>query len=242
MSVSLCDVFDSRNTFFFGLVCKHGTKCAVTNDTNVWNLGAVFLVDDETATVVGFDTDGFEVEICGIWLTTDCYENDVCKIDYIDKSVDLKDTQPPLFGAQLYFGLDKVVNCPEYLAYFPLLKHMLNELDMELIYEERFCDAYKRYLDSHEGKQLMHRMKAAETFSMRDRSNSGNDEKEYKHASDFLEENFSGKLYEKVGTISASEWEVISMYLLFAFQKRDSPSTRLASDNGDEKSPRRSPS
>lgn len=29
---------------------------------------------------------------------------------------------PPLFGAQIQFNLEGVVNCPEYLCYFPLLK------------------------------------------------------------------------------------------------------------------------
>lgn len=51
-----------------------------------------------------------------------CYENEVCRIEYMDKSVDLNETQPPLFGAEIHFGLEKVVNCPEYLAYFPLVK------------------------------------------------------------------------------------------------------------------------
>lgn len=49
------------------------------------------------------------------------YRNNVLTIDYADKSVDMQTHQPPLFGAKLNFALDEVVNCPEYLAYFPLL-------------------------------------------------------------------------------------------------------------------------
>lgn len=75
---------------------------------------------------------------------------------------------------------------------------MLDDLGMDLVYEERFCDAYKRYLESRENKDLMKRMRAAEVFSLKQRSNSDHDQKEYQHAAKFLEENFPDKLGEEV--------------------------------------------
>uniref|UniRef100_A0AC34GAB1 mRNA (guanine-N(7))-methyltransferase n=1 Tax=Panagrolaimus sp. ES5 TaxID=591445 RepID=A0AC34GAB1_9BILA len=50
------------------------------------------------------------------------FRNDVLSIEYIDKSVNWPTLQPPLFGAKIYFSLDEQVNCPEFLAYFPLLE------------------------------------------------------------------------------------------------------------------------
>jgi hypothetical protein len=75
---------------------------------------------------------------------------------------------------------------------------MLNELDMDLVLEERFVDAYKRYLEGREGKALMQRMKAAETFSLKERSNSDHDQKEYKNATKYLEDKFANRIGEKV--------------------------------------------
>lgn len=49
--------------------------------------------------------------------------NDVFKVTF-DQSIDLSKTSNesiPLFGAKYHFSLDDVVDCPEYLVYFPLL-------------------------------------------------------------------------------------------------------------------------
>lgn len=50
------------------------------------------------------------------------FQNEVCRISYADKSLNIIEERPPLFGAEFNFELDDVVNCPEYLAYFPLLR------------------------------------------------------------------------------------------------------------------------
>jgi hypothetical protein len=76
---------------------------------------------------------------------------------------------------------------------------MLKELDMDLVYEERFCDAHSRYLkDSREGKPLMQRMRAAEQFSLRQQSNSPTEKAKYIHATKYLEENFPDNHNESV--------------------------------------------
>lgn len=81
---------------------------------------------------------------------------------------------------------------------FQIHFRMLDELGMDLVYEERFCDAFKRYARSREGKNLMQRMRAAETFSLKERSNSDHDQREYKHATKFLEEKFPDKIGEQI--------------------------------------------
>ena len=50
--------------------------------------------------------------------------NDVFKIAF-DSSIDLSQQNNnaiPLFGAKYHFTLDELVDCPEYLVYFPLLE------------------------------------------------------------------------------------------------------------------------
>jgi hypothetical protein len=58
-------------------VGKHGAECAVTDDTDVRDLGAVFLVDHEAATVVGLKTNLLESETGGVGTTADGDEADV---------------------------------------------------------------------------------------------------------------------------------------------------------------------
>ncbi|EPB74477.1 hypothetical protein ANCCEY_06430 [Ancylostoma ceylanicum] len=47
------------------------------------------------------------------------FKNAVCSVRYDNKD---EMERPPLFGAKFHFTLDSQVNCPEFLAYFPLVK------------------------------------------------------------------------------------------------------------------------
>lgn len=60
VSVTLGDVLDGSDGLLLGLVGKHGTESAVTDDANVGDLGAVFLVNNKTATVVSLETNVLE--------------------------------------------------------------------------------------------------------------------------------------------------------------------------------------
>lgn len=77
VTVALFDKFDGRDTFFFGFVCEHGAECAVADDADVREFGAVLFVDYETAFVVDFEADVFETETGGVRATADSYKNDV---------------------------------------------------------------------------------------------------------------------------------------------------------------------
>merc|ERR1712168_392129 len=44
----------------------------------------------------------------------------------------------PLFGAKYNFNLDEVVDCPEFLVYFPLLEKMAEKYNMKLLYCKTF--------------------------------------------------------------------------------------------------------
>jgi len=95
------------------------------------------------------------------------FKNEVCRIEYTGERVtDFASFKPPLFGAQLKFELEEVVNCPEYLAYFPLMAKILEELGMELVYSYTFPDALDYYLKTkgRDAQNLMARMKALECY------------------------------------------------------------------------------
>lgn len=77
VAVALCEELDSGDSLLLGLVRKHGAECAVTDDSDVWELGAVFLVDDETATLVELEADGLMAEASGVWATADGNKDDI---------------------------------------------------------------------------------------------------------------------------------------------------------------------
>lgn len=46
----------------------------------------------------------------------------MCRVTLENVDVHDENAKIPLFGGRLYFVLEEVVNCPEYLAKFALLK------------------------------------------------------------------------------------------------------------------------
>ena len=70
VTVVLGDEFDGCDGLLLGLVGKHRSECAVTDDADVWDLGAVFLVDDDAAAVVGLKADVLETKTGGVRATT----------------------------------------------------------------------------------------------------------------------------------------------------------------------------
>lgn len=75
--VAFGDVFDGRDGFFFRFVREHRPEGAVADDPDVWELGPVFLVDDQSALFVGFQADVFEAEAGGVRAAADGDEDDV---------------------------------------------------------------------------------------------------------------------------------------------------------------------
>ena len=69
VAVALLDVLNGSNGLLLSLVGQHGAEGHVTDHTDVRQLGAVLLVNDQTATVVLVDTDTLEVQALGVWPT-----------------------------------------------------------------------------------------------------------------------------------------------------------------------------
>ncbi|XP_076648565.1 RNA guanine-7 methyltransferase [Halictus rubicundus] len=146
------------------------------------------------------------------WQKTDgnTFGNEVYNIEFLcDKE------KPPLFGAKYNFQLEGVVNCPEFLVYMPLLCKLAAKFGLELVKFERFDSYYERM--KCEGRSLLGTMHALETYPpYHGVPLLGQPTQDYQHAVQYMQ-NLPG--HRKIGTLSKTEWEVISLYAVFAFKK-----------------------
>lgn len=118
----------------------------------------------------------------------------------------------PLFGCQYHFSLEDVVDVPEFLVYFPLLEHLAKRYNMRLVMKQRFCEFSEEKLKKETHRSLMLKMTALEPFPCED----GGRQDEFSHAEEHCSR---AGVKLPVGTLSRSEWEATSIYLVFVFQK-----------------------
>ncbi|XP_034748550.1 mRNA cap guanine-N7 methyltransferase [Etheostoma cragini] len=139
------------------------------------------------------------------------FGNEVFKVSFQSKGF------YPLFGCQYHFSLEDVVNVPESLVYFPLFEHMAKRYNMRLVLKQRFSDFFEEKVKKDLHRSLMMKMMALEPFPGEDGGCQATDSTaEYSHAKEH-----SGRAGVKLplGTLSRSEWEAASIYLVFVFQK-----------------------
>lgn len=172
-----------------------------------------------------------------IGTTTNCYElvrriraaegnsfgNDVFNVEF-----ECKDKENfPLFGAQYWFRLEGVVDCPEFLVYFPVLKKMAERHRLKFLFKKTFAEFFNENIDlSSENRRLLGAMQSLETFPTDDMLKlMSSSQDDYAFAKETLEKSVSSEKHQdsqhsiKAGTLSQAEWEAISLYLVFAFQK-----------------------
>ncbi|KAL4234369.1 hypothetical protein ACF0H5_006016 [Mactra antiquata] len=155
------------------------------------------------------------------------FGNDVYKVTY--KSDDK--TNIPLFGAEYNFHLEGVVDCPEFLVFFPVLEKMAEKHGMKLIYKTPFGEYFEHFVQDRDYKHLLSKMSALEMYPA-DEGNKlmGNADTEYEHVRLFLEQESKkddrsesrDQQYRRprtVGTLSKAEWEAVTLYCVFMFQK-----------------------
>ncbi|XP_031838554.1 RNA guanine-7 methyltransferase [Nomia melanderi] len=137
-------------------------------------------------------------------------ENEVYSIEFLcDKKM------PPLFGAKYNFHLEGVVNCPEFLVHIPTLCKLASKYCLELVKFERFDNYYERM--KNEGRSLLSKMHALETYPpFHGVPLLGHSTQDYQHAVQYMQ---TLPDHRKIGTLSKPEWEVISLYAVFAFKK-----------------------
>lgn len=139
------------------------------------------------------------------------FGNEVFKVSFQSKGF------YPQFGCQYHFSLEDVVNVPEFLVYFPLFEHMAKRYNMHLVLKQRFSEFFGEKVKKEHHRSLMMKMMALEPFPSEDGGRQATDSRgEYSHAKEHCE-----RVGVKVplGTLSRSEWEAASIYLVFVFQK-----------------------
>lgn len=140
---------------------------------------------------------------------SESFGNDVFEIKFHSDPNDL-----PIFGAKYNFHLDGVVDCPEFLVFFPAMKKLAKKYSLKLVEAVRFEEYF--YQKIGRGKGLIDKMQAVERYGLQGNRNlSRSDDEEYKHAKDFLLSKGGYDNRRKCGTLSASEWEVACELKIF---------------------------
>ncbi|XP_008579324.1 PREDICTED: mRNA cap guanine-N7 methyltransferase isoform X1 [Galeopterus variegatus] len=124
----------------------------------------------------------------------------------------------PLFGCKYDFSLEGVVDVPEFLVYFPLLNEMAKKYNMKLVYKKTFLEFYEEKIKNSENKMLLKRMQALELYPANENSKLASEKvDDYEHAAKYMK---NSQVRLPLGTLSKSEWEATSLYLVFAFEKQ----------------------
>ncbi|EDW77472.1 uncharacterized protein Dwil_GK18308 [Drosophila willistoni] len=132
------------------------------------------------------------------------FGNDVYSIEFENDADEL-----PIFGAKYQFHLEGVVDCPEFLVHFPTLVKLARKYGLQVLRRSTFAEYYKETLPH--GRHLLQRMSGLETVQVNRVAN----DPEYAHLKHLAGTN-RGK---PVGTLSKSEWEATTLYLVCAFKK-----------------------
>ncbi|XP_071487902.1 mRNA cap guanine-N(7) methyltransferase-like [Diadema antillarum] len=147
------------------------------------------------------------------------FGNEVYKVTFEKKE------EFPLFGCKYDFHLEGVVDCPEFLIYFPLLEEMAKEFDMELVYFKNFMEIYKENSENVDNQALIAKMQALEQYppdKFTKLASSKSDDYVHAEARHMELTGLASDTDKKpmtIGTLSKSEWEASSLYCAFAFKK-----------------------
>lgn len=168
------------------------------------------------------------------------FGNDLYKIRFFEPASTLASQ---LFGVkfdfQLGFAGDEVVNVPEFLLNFDVLQAMAERHGLELVLKQPFDEFFADHADKSDYKVLINIIRALEPVfpNSDEKSKFDSADGEYAAIGEKLkDEAFRANLRddEQYLTLSKSEWEVIQLYLVFAFQKKKEEKKEKTND-GDEK-------
>ncbi|XP_052516446.1 mRNA cap guanine-N7 methyltransferase isoform X2 [Budorcas taxicolor] len=95
---------------------------------------------------------------------------------------------------------------------------MAKKYNMKLVYKKTFLEFYEEKIKNNENKMLLKRMQALEPYPANENSRLASDKVgDYEHAAKYMK---NGQVKLPLGTLSKSEWEATSIYLVFAFEKQ----------------------
>lgn len=155
------------------------------------------------------------------------FGNEIYKVSFKDANILDESKPPPLFGCTYNFTLDEqVVECPEFLVYFPALEEIARQFGLELEYKRPFAEYFLQMKMTDNGLFLLRKLGV---FSRYDGHNTTGRPGDFEHADPFLERirrekegesnDDSNRRNLSVMTVSRSEWEVITLYVVFKFKK-----------------------
>ncbi|XP_017882156.1 mRNA cap guanine-N7 methyltransferase [Ceratina calcarata] len=194
------DIVSCQFAFHYCFESLQQAECMIQNASECLKPGGYF---------IGTIPDAYD--LVSRWQKCDgnSFGNDVYNVEFFcDKE------KPPIFGAKYHFQLEGVVNCPEFLVYLPAFKKLALKFGLEMVLFERFDDFYDNMKDKD--KQLLNIIQALEVYPPRDGPPVGDPDRDYQHAKEYLK---MYPNYSQIGTLSKSEWEVTSLYAVFAFKK-----------------------
>ncbi|XP_074645129.1 mRNA cap guanine-N(7) methyltransferase-like [Tubulanus polymorphus] len=130
----------------------------------------------------------------------------------------------PLFGSQYMFHLEGVVDCPEFLGYFPAMVKLAEKYGMKLVSRKPFSEFFSENITKGDHRSLIGRMQALEPYPPEEDVDLMS-----KDTSAYIEADADVNKMKtqaddprrriKVGTLSRAEWETTTLYTTFAFQK-----------------------
>lgn len=146
------------------------------------------------------------------------FGNAIYSVEF-DKSTDIQ--QPPIFGAKYMFHLEEVVDCPEFLVYFPALERLADRHGLMLVGKQKFANYFKERKEQPEARSLLQRMLALERYPSA-RPVAANSPDQYAHAEALISSDREEE--GPCGTLTRDEWEALTIYTVFAFKKIREPS------------------
>ncbi|XP_003747248.1 mRNA cap guanine-N7 methyltransferase [Galendromus occidentalis] len=136
------------------------------------------------------------------------FGNDVYRVTFDSKE------EFPLFGCKYDFHLEGVVDCPEFLVNFEMLKILAKEHGLQIVKCWTFEEFYNEYRNEDEGSFLLTKMNALETYPPGYGTQLSGEADDYAHAQKAHEQT-----KRPVGTLSKPEWEALTIYVAYAFVK-----------------------
>ncbi|XP_043259969.1 mRNA cap guanine-N7 methyltransferase [Colletes gigas] len=195
------DLVSCQFAFHYSFESLQQAECMMKNASECLRTGGYF---------IGTIPDAYDLVSRWQKCNSNTFGNDVYTIEFLCDKV-----KTPLFGAKYKFSLEGVVDCPEFLVHLPTLCKLASRFGLELVMFERFENYYERMKD--EGKSLLGKMQALETYPpFHGVPLLGQPGQDYQHAIQYMQ-NLPD--HRKIGTLSKAEWEVTSLYAVFAFQK-----------------------
>lgn len=193
------DLVSCQFSFHYSFESLPQAECMLRNSAECLRPGGYFIgtIPDANDIVARYRANGCK-----------SFGNDVYSI-----ALECETDPPPLFGAKYGFNLEGVVDCPEFLVYFPTLVKLAKKFGLELVNKERFEDYFERR--KSDGRSLLEKMQAFETYPASHGSTMSGNTKDYEHAEEYIKD----RKVHHVGTLSRPEWEAASLYLAFAFRK-----------------------